>query len=540
MKKIRLSLGLDISTQGISAVALDIDKRVRVYEHSLDYCRDSRLNIFGIRNEDYILPPESDGEASQPPELFFAALDAILQDLKTAVNLQDVVVINNSSQQHGHIYLNHQVTSIFKQLSSETSASSNLVALLKEGLAYNRAPIWMTSNTAEQAAFIRDFVGSKEKVIKISGSDVPLRFTGLVIRRTGQQHPEIYNKTESIPLISSLVTAILTGNAKTPIDFGNACGMALMDYRKKLWSDILIKAVADGLNGGEKALRDKLPPITSPDIIAGKLALYFVKKYGFAPECLVVTGSGDNPQSKVLVDGDLLSLGTSIVNMVATDGQTFDMNGYANAMYDGLGRPFIFSCRTNGTMVWDNLRAMYGLKKDEYKPAEQSLKQTPVGKYRLYWQPRNESFPPSGKIEMTRFGYTAPTLGADYAGLIETTLSSVYCYSKGFAKETNAPIYITGGAGSSPEIVRRVAAIWNRTVVPLDEGGASLGAAVAGAYAFLKSQGQVKNSNEFKTLDFIKKQSAIQPRPDDVKAFHRPGGYLDEFIKEENRLMARG
>jgi len=535
MKTGRLSLGLDIGTQSITAVVLDIDQRAKIHEYSLDYCRDSRLNTFGIRQEDYILPPESEGEASQPPELFFAALDAIFADLKEAVSLKDVVVINNSSQQHGHVYLTHQASSIFQGLLKEDSASSNLVTLLKKGLAHNRAPIWMTSNTTEQAEHIRRYVGGKEKAIKLSGSDIPLRFTGPVIRRIARQFPDIYIRTENIQLISSLVTAILTGNAKTAIDFGNACGMALMDYRRKKWSDKLIKATADNLHGDEKALHNKLPSITAPDKISGTIAPYFVKKYGLSPSCRITAGSGDNPQSKVLVDGDLLSLGSSLVNMVSTDGKTFDMNGYANAMYDGLGRPFIFGCRTNGTMVWDNLRAMYGLKKEEYSPAEQALKQTPIGRYMLFWQPRDESFPPSGKIEMVRIGYEKPNLGADYAGLIETTLASVYYHSKAFTRETGAPLYVTGGAGSSPEIIRRVAALWNRPVVPLDEGGAALGAAVAGACAFLKLP---RRAEKTFGLDFTKTSQPVQAKPEDVAAFHRPGGYLEIFAKEEAKLLA--
>jgi hypothetical protein len=48
-----------------------------------------------------------------------------------------------------------------------------------------------------------------------------------------------------------------------------------------------------------------------------------------------VAGSGDNPQSKVQVAGDLLSLGTSFVNMTSTDGKVIDKSGLANAMYDG-------------------------------------------------------------------------------------------------------------------------------------------------------------------------------------------------------------
>ncbi len=536
MKKRRLSLGLDISTQGISAVVLDIDQRTKVHERSLDYCQDARLNTFGIRQEDYILPPESEGEASQPPGLFFAALDAIFAHLKQDVALNDVVVINNSSQQHGHVYLNQQASTIFKQLLKEDSALSNLAALLKDRLAYHRAPIWMTSNTTEQTEHIRRYVGGKEAVIKLSGSDIPLRFTGPVIRRIAQQLPEIYNQTETIQLISSLVTAILTGNSKTAIDYGNACGMALMDYRKKLWSDALVKAVADGLPGGEETFRKKLPPLAAPDTIAGTLALYFVKKYGFPSSCQIVTGSGDNPQSKALVDGDLLSLGSSLVNMVSTDGNTFDLNGYANAMYDGLGRPFIFACRTNGTMVWDRIRAMYGLEKDEYAPAEQALKQTPPGKNLVFWQPRNESFPPSGKIDLVRIGQETPSLGTDYAGIIETTLASVYYHSKDFTGETKEEIYVTGGAGNSPEIIRRLAAIWNRPVITLDEGGAALGAAVAGAYTFLKSQ---QKTIKYSGLVFIKKRQLIKPRPEDVAVFHRPGDYLDIFTREETKLIAQ-
>lgn len=537
MKKKRLALGLDISTQGISAVVLDIDNRDKVFEHSLDYCRDARLNVFGISKEDYILPPETEGEASQPPELFFASLDAIFSDLKDAIALKDIVVINNSSQQHSHVYLNYEARSIFNRLTKEESVRSDLIALLKDSLAYHRAPIWMTSNTAEQAEHIRNYVGGKARSIKISGSDIPLRFTGVIMRRIAQEHPEVYQCTENIQLLSSFVTAILTGDSKAPIDNGNACGMALMDYTRKTWSDVLIKAASDGLPGGDKAFCLKLPAIVAPDTVMGNIALYFVRKYGFSPECKIVAGSGDNPQSKVLVAGDLLSLGTSLVYMVATDGKTFDMNGNANAMYDGIGRPFMFGCRTNGAMVWDRLRAMYGLKKEEYRPAEEALQQTPMAQTMVFWQPRNESFPLSGSLEMVRIGDETPCLTTDYPGLIETTLASVYYHSKNFSKTTSEPLYVTGGAAKSPEIVRRVAAIWQRPVIHIEGGGAAIGSAVSAASAFLKSQGEVIDIGKFICPNLVRRNKQVQPRADDVFAFHRPGGYLDIFAKEEANLL---
>ena len=538
MQERRLALGMDLSTQSLSAVVLDIDSRTKVYEHSLDYLKDPRLEGFGIRRKDYIVPPRTEGEANQPPKMFFASLDAMFSDMKDAgVALKDIVTVNNSGQQHGHIYLNHSAHSIFTRLNEEGSEQSDLVTLLEGCLAYGLAPIWMTSNTIKQAEFVRGYVGGKERVIKLSGSDVPLRFTGAVMRRVAQQFPEVYQQTENIQLISSLVPAILTGNSKVPIDFSNGCGTSLMDYTHKRWSSLLIRATSDQLPRGEKTFRSKLPSIVAPDTIVGTIATYFIRKYGFTPACKIVVGSGDNPQSKVLVAGDLLSLGTSFVNMVSTDGRTLDMNGFANAMYDGVGRPFMFGCRTNGAMVWDQLRAMYGMEKEEYSRAEEALQQVPIAQSLVFWQPRNESFPLSGSSNLVRVRSAMPNLDTDYAGLIETTLAAVYHHSRGFAAETTEPLYVTGGARNSPGIVRRISSIWNRQVIPVERGGAVLGAAVAGSFAFFKSEGKEIDLEQF-NANLLRRGEAIQPRPEDVSAFHSPGGYLDEFAAEEAKLTA--
>ena len=538
MRERRLALGMDLSTQSLSAVVLDIDSRTKVYEHSLDYLKDPRLDGFGIQKKDYIVPPRTEGEADQPPKMFFASLDAMSSDMKDAgVALKDIVVVNNSGQQHGHVYLNHNARSIFARLSEEDSEQSDLVTLLAGCLAYGLAPIWMTSNTIKQAEFVRDYVGGKGQVIKLSGSDVPLRFTGAVMRRVAQQFPEVYQQTDNIQLISSLVPAILTGNSKVPIDFGNGCGTSLMDYIHKRWSGLLIRATSDRLPGGEKAFRSKLPSIVAPDTIVGTIATYFIRKYGFDPACKITVGSGDNPQSKVLVAGDLLSLGTSFVNMVSTDGRTLDINGFANAMYDGVGRPFMFGCRTNGAMVWDQLRAMYRMEKEEYSPAEEALQRVPIAQNLVFWQPRNESFPPCGSFDLVRVRNAMPNLGTDYAGLIETALAAVYHHSRGFARETAEPLYVTGGARNSRGIMRRVSAIWNRQIIPVEKGGAALGAAVAGAYAFFKSEGEEIDIEQF-GANLLRRGEAIQPRPEDVSVIYGPGGYLDKFAAEEAELIA--
>ena len=535
----RLALGLDSSTQSLSAVVIDIDTAEKCFEHSLDYRADTRLNRFGI-GADYILPPREEGEAEQPPLMYLASLDAMFADLREAgVPLEAIRLINTSGQQHGHVYLNSEADALLAQLASFqnfTEDERDLQTLLKDAFAYPNAPIWMTANTVTQTEAVRDGVGGKAEMINLSGSDAPLRFTGTVVRRVAEQHPESYAATAKIQLISSFIPAVLTGNANVPIDYGNGCGMSLMNYRSKTWDSALLAATADGLTGGVEALQAKLPALARPDSIVGNLATYYIEKYGFEERCAVIAGSGDNPQAKVPVAGDLLSLGTSFVNMVSTDGDTLDPEGFANAMYDGINRPFMFGCRTNGAMVWDAVRNNYGLEKEEYAPAEAALREAAPGQFMIFWQPKTESFPVSGAFDLIRAA-AQPTLSEDYTGIIETSLAAVYVYSAVFTKQTQAPLFVTGGATDSPEIMRRVAGIWNRPTLPVEKGGAALGAAVAGVKALHDAANESFDIEAF-SASVLKRGEPIQPHPEDVEAYHGKGKYLQRFRETYEQIMA--
>lgn len=544
----RLSLGLDSSTQSLSAIVIDIDTAEKCFEHTIDYRADERTNGFGI-GEDYILPPRhstTEGEAEQPPLMYLASLDAMFADMKKAdVALENIVAINTSGQQHGHVYLNKNLSIIFSNLLRAESSTLELKTLLAGVFSYFTAPIWMTANTLTQTAHVREAVGGKTDMIELSGSDAPLRFTGAVIRRVAEQSPNEYAATEKIQLISSFIPAVLTANPLVPIDTGNACGMSLMNYRKKEWDSTLIAATAAGIQGGPEELQRKLPELVPPDTVVGNIAQYFVEKYGFSDNCTIIAGSGDNPQAKVPVAGDLLSLGTSFVNMVSTDGNTLDPEGYANAMYDGIGRPFMFGCRTNGAMVWDSVRSNYGLTKEEYEPAEKALQNVTPGKHMTFWQPKAESFPVSGAFELirtTKENELADThnLAEDYAGVIETSLAAVYVYSQVFTykttKQTQEPLHVTGGATDSPEIMRRVAGIWNRPIVSVEKGGAALGAAVAGVKAYCDHIDESFNVEDF-SKSVLKRGVRIQPKPNDVASYHGEGNYLQRFRKTYQRIM---
>ncbi len=540
MKNASYALGLDSSTQSLTAVVVDFVEGRVIFERSLDYARDERLAGYGIDRKSYLVPPRVSGEADQPPALYLASLDALFADMRAErFPMERIAVINVSGQQHGHLYLGARARALFARLRAADASASDLVTLLEGSLAYGTAPIWRTSNTVEEAEAIRRGVGGKARMIELSGSDSPLRFTGAVVRRVARQFPAAYGETSTIHLISSFLPAVLVGDPTIPTDFGNASGTSLMDYQRRLWSDELIAAAAEGLPGGSSALREKLPPLVAPDTCVGGVAPYFVAKYGLTSSCRVAVGSGDNPQTKVLVAGDLLSLGTSFVFMVATGGGAVDLEGYANGMYDGVGRPFMFGCRTNGAMVWDRVRARYGLAKDDYEPAERALASLAPGGSLFFWQPETESFPVSPAFAETRLSNREAGLSGDYGGIVDSTLAAVYLYSRHFAPESSAPLSVTGGATASPQIMRRVAALWRRPVAAIGKVGAALGSAVSGVSALRREGGREKSGlpdAESLSRRLLPQGSPKTPDPGDIALYHGPGGYLERLRAEYPRL----
>ena len=137
--------------------------------------------------------------------------------------------------------------------------------------------------------------------------------------------------------------------------------------------------------------------IDTPSSFAGYITAYFIEKYGFDSECIVGIGSGDNPETKVLYKGDILSLGSSFVYMLNINENSRDFSGVSNAMYDGIGNPFMIFCRTNGAIVWDEVMKMHDRNYREItKSLEKNIDNLPI----MLWQKENESVPISRAFPM--------------------------------------------------------------------------------------------------------------------------------------------
>jgi len=98
-----LYLGLDSSTQSLTAIVIDSDTRKVVFEDSLSF--DAALPHYGTRHG--VLPRAHPDEALSSPVMWAEALDVMFGRIAAGrVDLQKIAAISGSAQQHGSVYLN--------------------------------------------------------------------------------------------------------------------------------------------------------------------------------------------------------------------------------------------------------------------------------------------------------------------------------------------------------------------------------------------------------------------------------------------------
>src|SRR5208283_3787717 len=172
----KLFLGLDSSTQSLSAVVIDADRRKVVYEKSLNF--DQALPQYGTQNG--VLPHPDPLVKHSPPLMWVEALYRLFAGMKKdGVALGGILAISGSGQQHGSIYLNDRAAGALAKLNPPKSLVENLKGVFSRPT----SPIWMDSSTASECAEIRKRLGGIKATAESTGSDTFERFTGPQIRK---------------------------------------------------------------------------------------------------------------------------------------------------------------------------------------------------------------------------------------------------------------------------------------------------------------------------------------------------------------------
>jgi xylulokinase len=445
-------LGLDSSTQSLSALLIDTDTGKVVVEKSVN---------FGERLPQYkspkgFLPNDDASVKHSDPLMWVDALDLLLQELRDAgVDLSKVRGISGAGQQHGSVYLSKSLDQV-----GDWNTTLPLSQQVRPLLARATSPIWMDSSTSVECEEIARAVGGDPNVAAISGSRATLRFTGPQIRRFFKTCPAEWQRTAEIHLVSSFVASLLTGKSAS-IDMGDGAGMNLLDLGKGGWSPALLDATAPGL-------AQKLKPPVASTTIVGEVAGYFVKKYGFAAGTKVVAFTGDNPSSLVGMGASrpgtaVISLGTSDTVFTAMTAPRTDPQGYGSVFGNPAGGFMSLAC----AIV------------EKTKPGNAGDMLLP------FFVP--EITPRVLKAAPRWFGREAFVAGKDGAAaaraVVEAQALSMRLHSE-WIGETMKTVLVTGGASRNQGLLRVLADVFQAVIMPLAVSNSSaLGGALRAAQA---------------------------------------------------------
>jgi xylulokinase len=476
----RLFLGLDSSTQSLSAVLIDLDARQVVYEKSLNFHQ--ALPQYHTQNG--VLPNRDPLVKHSPPLMWVEALDLLFAQMKhDGAPLGEVLAISGSGQQHGSIYLNARAASALAKLNPKKSLVENIRGIFSR----QTSPIWMDSSTASECAEIRKKLGGIKPIAQKTGSDTFERFTGPQIRKFFKTEPNAYAKTTSIALVSSFMASLLAGRI-VPIDHGDGAGMNLMDISKKKWHPGALAATAPGL-------RKKLPPLAASSALVGTISPYFAKKFGVNPAARIQVWSGDNPCSVIglgLVREGMtaVSLGTSDTFFGTMKKCQTDSRGEGHVFVSPTGDYMTLICFKNGSLTREKIREHYGIKTwDDFGKLVASTKPGNDGAILLPWF-EAEIVPRVNHPGIHRFDLDAKNVAANCRAIFEAQMLSMRLHSE-WMKVSPHQIYATGGASNNVTLLQIMADVMDCKVLRIEVSkSAALGAALRAAHGYLLKMGK--------------------------------------------------
>lgn len=468
----RLYLGLDCSTQSISAVLIDAASHQVVYERVLNFFTD--LKGYGVT--DGFLPGGEAGVVHAPPLMWVEALDKLLlQMLADGCAMGRIMAVAGSGQQHGSVYVNRSFEAALKVCEPGTALHQQLTGIFTR----QTSPIWMDSSTSVQCTEITAAFGGADKVNEVTGSITVERFTGAQILKFSEQEPEAYAQTESIMLVSSFIASLFAG-CHVGIDYTDASGMNILDIHTKAWHPTALAVCGDNL-------RDKLADPIDPSRSVGTISDYFVQRYGFDSACRVVPWSGDNPSSLIglgLVEEGMtaVSLGTSDTCFGLMKQLPEKMSPCAHTFIAPTNDYMLLLCFKNGSLAREAVRRKFNLSWDEFSVAIESTRPGNGGAIMLPWF-GSEIVPKVDQPGIYCFDLNEKDSAANCRAIVEAQMMSM----RNHAEEAGlvpTSIRATGGASRNRAILQVMADVFACPVDVLEiSNGAALGACLRAVQA---------------------------------------------------------
>ncbi|KAI0318382.1 actin-like ATPase domain-containing protein [Amylostereum chailletii] len=518
-----LFLGLDLSTQQLKAILISEDSSV-VHETAVGFDKD--LPHYGTTNGAIRGPAE--GEVTSPVAMWLEALDLLLQRMKDAgVNFRNIRAVSGAGQQHGSVYWSHDAG---KELASLDPANSLLSQLSPSAFSLPNCPIWQDSSTTRECREIEESVGGPQALADLTGSRAYERFTGTQIKRIRRVHPDAYEATSRVSLVSSFLPSLFLGSI-APIEISDASGMNLMNVLSCKWDDALLRTC------GGSELRSKVGPEPVPGgTVLGTVSRWWIERWGFDPECMVAPFTGDNPATMVALStpGDaVLSLGTSTTFLLAIppaeDAPARFTTSHLLSHPTTLDAQIAMLCYKNGALAREQVRDRFADK--DWSKFNELVEQTPPGNngHWGFYFPLPEIIPPNVKGDFffdgaSEEGDSSPIVTASLPAsahpraILESQFLSIKSRIAAILPESAPPlnrVVLTGGSSANKTIRQLAADLFGMPAYVAEETkeAAGTGGAILAKFAWWRAQnGGYGTFEEMRAGDVERMQCVARPK----------------------------
>jgi len=312
-----LYIGIDSGTQSTKAIVLDLALKKVIAEARAPHRLIDGLPV---------------GHMEQHPQDWTAALDAVILEVAAKVDRSRIRGIGVSGQQHGFVPLD------------------------EKGEVIRPAKLWCDTSTVAECTLLTKRLGGAKTVIRKAGLLFLPGFTAPKILWLKRREPQNYRRLRHVLLPHDYLNFHLTGNFF--MEYGDASGTALMDVRRRTWSQDAIDAI-------DKNLVDWLPPLSGSHQAAGMLRPDIAQKYGLSTDVVVSAGGGDNMMGAIgtgnVTPGVVTaSFGTSGTIYAFAQRPIVDPQGEIAAFCSSTGGWLPLLCTMNVTTVTEQMRTLFG------------------------------------------------------------------------------------------------------------------------------------------------------------------------------------
>jgi len=406
------------------------------------------------------------------------------------------------------------------------------VALDKEGEVIRAAKLWCDTSTAPECEEIMAQLGGLKKTIRAVGNAILPGFTASKILWLKKHEPKNFARLATVLLPHDYLNFWLTG--EKVMEYGDASGTALLDVRKRKWSETVLRAI-------DPELEAALPPLIRSDRQAGTLQISAAKALDLIPGILVSAGGGDNMMGAIGTGNTragviTASFGTSGTIYACAEKPVVDPEGEIAAFCDSTNRWLPLLCTMNVTVATEMVREDFGWSHEKF--AAESAR-VPPGANGLLLLPYFEGERTPNVPEGTGvwFGVNKRTFEAAHfarAAMEGVTLGMNYGLRRLATLGVKpAQIRATGGGAKSKVWRQIIADIFDTEVVTLKVSeGAAYGAALQALWCWRLGQGEKIKISEI-TDKFVELNDTETAQPDrrNVEVYRELQGLQDEISR---------